>query len=332
MEVAVQGLVRENRIRIRVQRRWSTQSIRWSRARRLLRRNVPLVLMALPAVVWILINNYIPMAGIIIAFKNFRPPLGIWKSPWAGLQNFQYLFATQDGWRILQNSLLNNGLFIVTNTVLSVAVAILLYRVYKHYLTRFYQSAMFFPYFISWVIVQTFVFALLDPDRGLMNQWLAGFGVEKIYWYSEASYWRVILALVNLWKGVGFWSIIYLAGLMAISPEIYEAAEVDGASAWQQTWRITLPLLLPLITINVLLLIGRILYSDFGLFYIVPREQGLLYPVTDVIDTYVFRALRTTGKIGMASAAGFYQAVVGLVLVVVANAIVRRLDPDKALF
>ena len=331
----MQELAQMDPIRAQVRgRRWrvSARPVTRSRAWRLVRRNMPLALMALPAVVWLFINNYVPMAGLVVAFKNYRPPAGIWGSPWIGLQNFRYLFATQDGWRILRNSLLNNGLFIVTDTVVAVAVAILLYRVYQHYLTRFYQSAMFFPYFISWVIVQAFVFALLDPDRGLVNQWLAGLGVEKVYWYSQARDWRAILTLVELWKGLGFWSIVYLAGLMAISPEIYEAAEVDGASTWQQTWRITLPLLAPLITINVLLLIGRILYSDFGLFYIVPRDQGLLYPVTDVIDTYVFRALRTTGKLGMASAAGFYQAVVGLALVLVANMVVRRLDPEKALF
>ena len=203
---------------------------------------------------------------------------------------------------------------------------------YHSYITRYYQSALFFPYFISWVIVQAFVFALLNPDKGLVNQWLAAVGGGKIYWYSEPGYWRVILMLINLWKSLGFWSIVYLAGLLAINTEIYEAAQVDGANNWQQTWHITLPLLVPLITINVLLLIGRILHADFGLFYIVTRNQGLLYPTTDVIDTYVFRSLRATGKIGMASAAGFYQAVIGFLLVLTANLLVRRMDPEKALF
>jgi putative aldouronate transport system permease protein len=191
---------------------------------------------------------------------------------------------------------------------------------------------MFFPYFISYVIVSAFVFGFLSTDDGLVNRLLVSWGMEKVQWYSTPEYWRVILTLVHLWKSVGFWSIVYFAGILAISPEYYEAAKVDGANGWQQTLHITLPLLVPLIIINVLLSIGRIFYADFGLFYQVPRDQGMLYSTTNVIDTYVFRALVTTGDVGMASAAGFYQAIVGFLLVLVSNLIVRRVDPDKSLF
>jgi putative aldouronate transport system permease protein len=207
-----------------------------------------------------------------------------------------------------------------------------MFQIHTHYLSRLYQSALFLPYFISYVIVAAFVFAFLSTNDGLVNRTLINLGLDKIQWYSVAAYWRPILTLVNLWKGVGFWSIVYFAGILAINPEFYEAAKVDGASGWHLTIHITLPLLMPLVIINVLLSIGRIFYADFGLFYQVPRDQGLLYATTNVLDTYVFRALKTTGDIGMASAAGFYQAIVGFLLVLGSNLIVRRIDPDKSLF
>lgn len=304
----------------------------WTRWRKRLRKNATRLLMAAPAVIWIFLFSYIPMFGLVIAFQDYRFDKGIFGSTWVGLQNFRFLVSTEDGFRMTFNTLFMNGLFIITNTVASITVAILLYRIQRRFVTRFYQATMFFPYFISWVIVQAFVFALLNSDTGLINQQLTRMGAEPVQWYSSPEHWRWILTVANLWKSVGFWSIVYFAGMMAISPELYEAAQVDGANGWQQTLYITLPLLVPLVIINVLLSIGRIFYADFGLFYIVTRDQGLLYKTTDVIDTYVFRGLQRTGKIGMASAAGFYQAVVGFVLVFLSNWIVRRIDPDRSLF
>lgn len=310
----------------------SDRSTAQSRRRRELQQNLPWILMAAPAAVWILIFSYVPLFGLIIAFKNYRNNLGMWGSAWVGLRNFTYLFATKAAREITFNTLFMNGLFIITTLIVSLTVALLMYQIHHHPLARFYQSALFFPYFISYVIVSAFVFGFLSTDAGLVNRLLVSWGFEKLQWYSTPGYWRPILTLVNLWKGVGFWSIVYFAGILAINPEYYEAAKVDGATGWQQALYITLPLLVPLIVINVLLSIGRIFYADFGLFYQVPRDQGLLYKTTNVIDTYVFRALRTTGDIGMASAAGFYQAIVGFLLVLGSNLIVRRIDPDKSLF
>jgi putative aldouronate transport system permease protein len=199
-------------------------------------------------------------------------------------------------------------------------------------MSRFYQAAMFFPYFISWVIAAVFVLALLSTENGIVNQILVQSGYERINWYSSPQYWPAILTIVNLWKGLGFWSIIYFAGLLGINEEFYEAAQVDGASRFQQAIYITLPLLLPLVTVNVLLSIGRIFFADFGLFYNVTRDQGMLYATTDVIDTFIYRALTQTRNVGFAAAGGFVRAVVGFVLVLASNLWARRIHPDRALF
>jgi putative aldouronate transport system permease protein len=297
-----------------------------------IRQNGMLFLMAAPALIWLVLFSYVPMAGLVIAFQDYRFDKGILHSAWVGFSNFRFLVSTGDGIRMTVNTLGLNAIFIASEMAGSILVAIFLYHIQRHFLSRYYQSALFFPYFISWVIVGVFVYALLNADTGLVNQLLKRLGLSTIPWYSSPEYWPAILTLVNLWKSVGFWSLIYFAGLMAISPEIYEAAEVDGANPWQQTIFITLPLLAPLVIINVLLCIGRIFYADFGLFFQVPRDQGLLYSTTDVIDTYVFRALRRTGKIGMASAAGFYQAVVGFTLVLISNLIVWKIDRERSLF
>jgi len=274
------------------------------------------------------------MFGIIIAFKDYRASQGILGSAWVGFQNFFYLFQTDDARRIVFNTLFMNALFIVTVLVASLGIALLLHeaRQSNTWLARFYQSTLFFPYLFSYVIINYFVFALLNTSNGLVNHLLMGLGMPAINWYASPQYWPVILTLVNLWKNAGFWSIVYLAGIIAINPEYYEAASLDGATTWQKIWYITLPLLKPLIIINVLLSIGRIFYADFGLFYQVPRNVPQLFPTTDVIDTYVYRTLTALGDVGMASAAGAFQAIVGFVLVLGSNWLVRRTDPERALF
>lgn len=303
-----------------------------SRHVREFRKNVPFLLMALPVIVWVLVFAYLPMVGLIVAFKDYRFDKGIFGSEWVGLENLRFLLSSAVIGRITFNTLFLNGLFIVTGTVASLAIAIAMYEVQHHWLTRFYQSALFFPTFVSWVIVGTFMFALLNQSDGLVNRLLMGLGFDKISWYRAPRYWPTILTLVNLWKGVGFGALIYFAGILGINPEYYEAARLDGANGWQLIRHITVPLLLPLITILTLLSIGRIFYADFGLFFHVTRDTAQLYPTTDVIDTFVFRALRKSGDIDMAAAAGFFQSVVGFVLVVLSNWIVRRIDPDRALF
>ena len=298
------------------------------------KQNSSLLIMTIPGLCLLFVFAYLPMFGIIIAFKDYRAYLGVLGSAWVGLQNFFYLFETNDARRIVFNTIFMNTLFIVTVLIASLGIALLLHEVRNSHkwLSRFYQSTLFFPYLFSYVIINYFVFALLDTSNGLVNHFLVSLGLHAIDWYSSPQYWPVILTLVNLWKNAGFWSIVYLAGILAINPEYYEAAGMEGATTWQKIWHITLPMLKPLIIINVLLSIGRIFYADFGLFYQVTRNTPQLYSTTDVIDTYVYRTLTALGDVGMASAAGAFQAIIGFVLVLGSNWLVRRTDPERALF
>jgi putative aldouronate transport system permease protein len=304
----------------------------WKRVQRSLHKNGVFILMAAPALLLLLAFNYIPIPGIIIAFKNFKASKGLFGSNWVGLANFQFLFSSNTAWRITRNTLMLNSIFIVTGVAMSLAVALLLNEVRQPGLARFYQSAVFFPYFVSWVIVGMFTYAILNADNGMLDMTLVKIGLQPIHWYAQSGYWPYILTIVNLWKSSGYWSIIYLAAIMGINTEYYEAAMIDGASRWQQVFSITLPLLIPLIIINVLLSVGHIFFADFGLFYYVTNNSSMLYPTTDVIDTYVFRALQSMGDFGMAAAAGLYQSVVGFVLIVLSNWVVKRIDPEKSLF
>jgi len=288
--------------------------------------------MAAPGLLLIFIFAYAPLPGIAIAFKNYRFNLGIWGSEWTGFTNFGYLFATKLTGRVLFNTLFMNALFIITGTTAGLILALLMNEVHHTVRARFYQSAMFFPSFISAVIISYFVLALLTTDTGMVNHLLVQAGQQPVPWYSSPEYWPVILVLINLWKSAGFGSILYLAGMVGINPEYYEAAKLDGASKLNQVLYITLPLISPVIVIMTLLAIGRIFYADFGLFYVVTRNTPQLYPSTDVIDTFVYRSLKQLGDVGMAAAAGFAQSIIGFVLVLLTNMIVRRIDPDKALF
>jgi putative aldouronate transport system permease protein len=296
------------------------------------RENTTFLIMTLPGLVLLFIFSYLPMTGIVIAFKNFKASQGLWGSEWVGFKNFEFLFTTDVAWRITRNTLALNLVFIVTSVIGSLVLALLLNEARVRILARFYQSAVFFPYFISWVIVGLFGYALLNADNGMINNLLNSVGLDTVNWYKEAAYWPAILTITNMWKGVGYWSIVYLAAILGIPPEYYEVAEIDGASRWKQIRYITLPLITPLIIINVLLSVGRIFYADFGMFYYVTRDSSLLYSTTDVIDTYVFRALRSMGDFSMAGAAGLYQSVVGFALIFGANWIVRRVDKEKSIF
>lgn len=297
------------------------------------RQHKALYFLMLPGIVYLMLNNYIPMFGIIIAFKNYNYTKGILGSPWIGFVNFKYLFATTDALIITRNTLLYNAVFIVVNLILSVSMAILLNEVRSNTGKRFYQSAVLLPYFLSAVIVAYLVYALLNPDSGAVNMSiLKPLGVEPISWYLEPKYWPLILVIVNAWKYVGYGSIIYISAITGIDTEYYEAATIDGAKKWQQVRYITLPMLVPVMTIMTILAIGRIFYSDFGLFYQLPMESGTLLPVTNVIDTYVYRGLINLGDIGMSSAAGLYQSVVGFLLVLFTNLLVRKISPENALF
>lgn len=294
---------------------------------------LPIYVMIIPGLLYLLINNYLPMLGLVIAFKDIDYAQGILGSPWAGLKNFQFLFSTSDAFIITRNTILYNAVFIVLTLIGSVAVAIMLNEIKNKFMSRLYQSIILLPFLISMVIVGYLVFAFLGFEQGYVNNSLLPMlGIEPVSWYMEPKYWPYILTFVNLWKSIGFTCIIYLASIISIDPEYYEAATLDGANKWQQIWRVTLPLIMPTIIIMTLLSIGRIFYSDFGLFYQVPMNSGMLYSTTNVIDTYVFRSLLQRGDIGMSSAAGFYQSVVGFLLVLLANWTVRKISKENALF
>ena len=293
----------------------------------------PLYLMMLPALLYLLINNYIPMAGMVIAFKKLNFAKGIWASPWAGIKNFKFLFASRDAWVITRNTLLYNVAFILVNMVVGIAIAILITEVRNTKLKKVYQSAILLPFLMSMVILSYIVYALLSAENGLVNNSILPlFHMDPIQWYQKPKYWPAILIIANCWKGVGYGCLIYIASLIGIDPSFYEAARLDGASKWQEITKITLPSLVPTIITLLLLSIGRIFYSDFGLFYQVPMNSGVLFPTTNVIDTYVYRALIEQGNISMSSAAGVYQSLVGFCVVMLSNWIVRKVDKDQALF
>lgn len=299
--------------------------------------NKALLLMALPATLWFLVFSYLPMAGVVIAFKQYRYSrdgflASIVQSEWVGFDNFKFLFSTNDAYVITRNTVLYNVVFIALGLVLSVAMAIVLSEIVNKKMAKAYQTGMFLPHFLSWVIVGYFAYSFLSYDRGMVNRIIGWFGGEPIQWYSDPTYWPVILVLVNIWKTVGYSSVVYLAAIMGIDRSLYEAAMIDGANKWQQIRNITMPMLTPLMIILTLLAVGRIFYADFGLFYQVPRDSGTLYSVTNVIDTYVYRGLKTTGEIGMSTAAGLYQSLVGFLLVIASNYIVRKINKDNALF
>lgn len=294
---------------------------------------IPVYLMMLPALLYFFINNYIPMAGIIIAFKQINFNLGILKSPFIGLKNFEFLFATSDAWIITRNTLLYNISFIMINMAVGISLAILITDIRTTAARKIYQSAILVPFLMSIVIVSYISYAFLGAENGMINNGiLASLGKEPVNWYMEPKYWPFILVFVNTWKAVGYGCMIYISTINGIDRSLYEAASLDGAGRLKQIRYITLPGLKGTVTILTLLSIGRIFYSDFGLFYQVPMNSGQLYSTTNVLDTYVYRALIQLGNTGMAAAAGVYQSIVGFILVMTSNLIVRKFSPDEALF
>lgn len=277
------------------------------------------------------------MFGTVLAFKDFRISrdgffASVINSKWVGFKNFEYLFSTNDAYIITRNTILYNLFFIFLGLIIAVAFAIMLSELVNKKMAKVYQTGMFLPHFLSWVIISYFAFTFLSMDKGTLNHLITLFGGDKISWYSEPKYWPFILVLVGIWKGVGYNSVVYLASLTGIDKSYYEAAVIDGATKWKQIRYITIPLLKPLMIILTILAIGGIFRSDFGLFYQLPKDSGALYPVTNVIDTFVYRGLINMGDIGMSTAAGLYQSLVGLVLILLANYIVRKIERDHAIF
>lgn len=292
-----------------------------------------LYLMLFPGCLYLFINNYIPMAGLIIAFKKVNFSKGIWASPWSGLDNFKFLFQTKDAWVITRNTILYNLTFIVVNMIVGIFLAILICEIQSKIAKKLYQSMILVPFLMSMVILSYIVYALFSAENGMVNNSIMPLlGREAISWYNEPKYWPAILIIVNCWKGVGYGCLIYISTIIGIDKSLYEAAKLDGASRWKQIKHVTLPGLKATVITLTLLNIGRIFYSDFGLFYQVPMNSGTLLNTTNVIDTYVYRALLQLGNIGMASAAGFYQSLVGFVVVLFSNFAVKKIDADSALF
>lgn len=294
---------------------------------------LPLYLMMLPGAIYLIVNNYIPMFGMIIAFKKVDFSKGIFASDWIGLKNFEFLFASDDAAVITRNTILYNVAFIFLNTTLGILFAIFICDILNKRLKKLYQSAILFPFLMSMVIVGYIVYAFFSMQSGIVNKTILPLlGKDPIFWYNEPKYWPAILIFVNTWKGIGYGCLIYISAINGIDPTYYEAAELDGAGKLKQIWHITLPCILPSIITLTLLSIGKIFYSDFGLFYQVPRDSGMLYSTTNVIDTYVYRGLMKQGNIGMSSAAGVYQSVVGFVLVLLSNLVVPKVSKENALF
>lgn len=295
-------------------------------------RTLPLYVMMLPGLIYLAINNYLPMFGLTFAFKDINYTTGVWQSPWCGLDNFGYLFRTNDAYVIFRNTVLYNVAFIVLGTVLAIAVAILLSQV-RGKMMRVYQTTILIPYLIAITVVAYLGYAFLSTDTGFINNSiLAPLGIDAVSFYSNSSYWPAILIFIFLWKNFGYNTILYYATLIGIDDSYYEAAVIDGASTWQQIRHITLPCLKTTIITLTIMAIGRMFYSDFGLFYQVPMSNGLLFDATQTIDTYVFRALIQSNDVGRSSAAGFLQSILGFVLVLGANLVVRKVDKDSALF
>jgi putative aldouronate transport system permease protein len=303
------------------------------RKRAILRKQLPLLVISLPGLVYLFINNYVPMMGIFIAFKKIDYVKGIFGSDWVGLSNFKFLFQTSDAFIMIRNTVLYNISFIALGTISAVFIAILMAEVSRLFCSKFFQAALVLPNLISMVVVAYLVYAFLTPETGLINtSILPALKMEEINWYAEPKYWPFILVIVQLWKTAGYSSIVYIANITGIDQGLYEAAVIDGAGKLRQIFKITLPLLKPTIIIMVLMSIGRIFASDFGLFYQVPMNSGALFSVTQTVDTYVYRGLMRSGDISMSSAAGLFQSVVGFALVMGANAIVRRVSSENALF
>lgn len=297
-----------------------------------LRENSTLMLMALPGTLWYIIFAYLPMFGLIIAFKNYRFADGIFGSAFVGLKNFEFLFRTNDAVVITRNTVLYNFAFIFLNMAVSITLAIIFDAMGKNKLLKFNQTVILIPHFLSWIVVTYFVYAILSPDKGIANKFLHLLGMDPVSWYSEPKYWPFILFINYIWKHAGYNSIIYYSTIRGFSSEYYEAARIDGATWFQQVRYITLPLLTSIVIMMSLISLGQVMYSDFGLFYLIPKNSGLLYSVTSTIDTYVYNGMTNLTNLGATSAVAFYQSFVGFVLVISANALVRKISVEDALF
>ncbi|MDD4849149.1 MAG: ABC transporter permease subunit [Gemmiger sp.] len=297
-----------------------------------MKKNRSLFLMLLPALLLVLLFKYIPLGGIVLAFKDYRYDLGIVGSPWVGLQNFKFFFLSGTGLRVTVNTIVYNAANLITSQLLSLVLAVVLNEIWGRRFKKIIQSVSFLPYFVSWILVGAFVYNIFNVDNGVLNHFLVALGHDPINLYAMPSAWFFIIMIFNSWKWVGYNSVVYIAAITGIDSECYEAADIDGANVWQKIWRITLPSIKPTVITIVLLNVGRILRGDFQMFYQIVGRNGQLYDATDVIDTFVFRSLASGGDIGMTMAATLYQSVLCFIIIVGVNALVKKIDSDYALF
>ena len=303
------------------------------------KKTLMLLSMVAPGALWLLLLRYLPMGGIILAFKNYKiypkdPTFlnNLIHSKWVGLDNFKFLFTTGDSWVMIRNTLAYNIVFIILGVIIPVAFAVMMSELSKKFVAKTYQTLMFFPYFLSWVVVSYFLNAFIDAQYGLIPMAQRAAGETAVSWYTTPGPWPYIIVFANHWKNVGYSTVLYLAAITGIDQTQYEAAAIDGASKWQQILHVTLPNLRTMIAILFILNVGKIFNADFGLFWNVPMQNGALFSVTQVIDTYIYRVLMNTGNIGQSTAAGLLQNIVGFICIIGANAVVKKIDSDSTLF
>lgn len=295
--------------------------------------DLPLYIMALPTIIFLLMFCYAPMFGLVMAFQDFKVDLGFFGSKFVGFQNFKFLFSSTDAWVITRNTVCYNLVFIVVNTSLAILMALMLSELHSRGLAKTLQTVYMLPYFLAWTVVAIVLSGFLDRGYGLVNKLIQAVGGKgKTDWYKERELWPWLFVALNAWKGVGYSTVLYLAVISGISNDYYEAAVLDGATKVQQARYITLPHLRTVMCITLIMSLGGIFRGDFGLFYSVTKDNGRLYPVSDVIDTYIYRSLTTMSNAGMTAAAGFYQSVVGFITLITANWVVTKIDSDSAMF
>jgi putative aldouronate transport system permease protein len=296
------------------------------------RANKYLYALAVPGILFLVIFAYVPFIGHVLAFEDFKLATGLFHSRFVGFDNFKFFFGGPDWLLVTRNTIILNALFLGIGLSFSLLLAVLINEMRNLAIKKIAQSFVFLPYFISWQVIAIMIYALLNTSTGFVSQVFLAFGLKPISWYSRPELWRGILTFANIFKYAGYNSIIFLATIVGISEELYESARIDGASRFQQVMRITLPLLRPIFIIMMLMGIGRIFYGDFGMIYGIVADNGVLFPTTDVIDTYSYRTLRQVGNLSMSSAVVLYQSVMGLITIVVFNWIVRKTEPDVRLF
>ena len=293
--------------------------------------NFALLVLALPGLITLICFRYIPMFGLLLPFKNYQYDKGLFGSDWCGFENFKFLVNSKDVFLATGNTLFYNFVFIISGIVLGIITALLLNELSSRFV-KLYHTILYIPHFVSWVVAAYIINVLLNVDNGIINHLLISLGKEPISWYTESKYWPGIIIIANIWKSVGSSAVIYYAALIGINPEYYEAAKIVGAGKLKQIMYISIPMIKNVVIVMFIMSVGRIMYADFGLFYNVPMNSSLLYSTTDVLDTYVYRSLINLNDIGMSSAAAFYQAVIGFVLVVITNFVCKKFDPDSGLF